>query len=214
MFLIKRSLFALLVAFMSATLVAEENGPHEVLERAAEDLVRVIEEGKGYYDQDPQRFYREIRDVLDPVVDFVSFARSVMGPHGQSATPAQRQRFIDTFKDSLISTYGRALLNFNGEEIRIVRDDRPARDPERRSVRMEVHTADGRVFPLTYAMQQDNDGRWRVRNIIVEGINIGLTYRNQFNSAMRAQRDLDIVIDEWGETIAAADPVASELEAQ
>ena len=46
-------------------------------------------------------------------------------------------------------------------------------------------------------------------NIIINGINIGLTYRNQFASAMNAPENngsLDAVIDGWGETIAHVDP--------
>jgi phospholipid transport system substrate-binding protein len=218
----KRSLGALLLLCVAGMLAAAEQNPEqnpernpeEVVQRAADQLIQVIEEGKTYYDEDPQRFYREVRDVLDPVVDFEAFSRSVMGPHVRRASPEQRRRFNETFKDGLISTYARALLNFDGEEIRIVPDDRPARDPDRRNVRMELQTSDGRVFQTSYTMVRNGDGNWLVRNILVEGINIGLTYRNQFQSAMRTQADLDAVIDEWGETIAAADPVAAELEGQ
>jgi phospholipid transport system substrate-binding protein len=49
-------------------------------------------------------------------------------------------------------------------------------------------------------MGQGEDGVWRVRNVIVDGVNLGLTYRNQFASAMQsgdARGDIDAVIDEW-----------------
>ena len=40
---------------------------------------------------------------------------------------------------------------------------------------------------------------WRVRNVIVDGVNFGRTYRNQFASAMesRGLGALDTVIDAW-----------------
>jgi phospholipid transport system substrate-binding protein len=207
----RRSLILWLVLCVAGAAWADEaRSPEQLLQNTADRLIAVIEEGKGYYDQDPQRFYREVRDLLDPVVDFDAFARSVMAVHYRRASPEQRERFAETFKDSLINTYARALLQFDGQQIRIVPDPRAARDEDRRNVRMEVQ-AQGRVYPITYTMVQSN-GDWLVRNIIVEGINIGLTYRNQFQSAMRTRGDLDTVINEWGETIAAADPVAAELE--
>ena len=58
-------------------------------------------------------------------------------------------------------------------------------------------------------MRLGDDGSWRMYNIIINGINIGLTYRNQFASAMKAPENngsLDAVINGWGETIANVDP--------
>ena len=69
---------------------------------------------------------------------------------------------------------------------------------------MEIHTAQGEVWPVVYSMAQDDSGEWRVRNLIVNGINMGLTYRNQFNSAARDPKyggDLDPVIAEWADLI-------------
>jgi phospholipid transport system substrate-binding protein len=218
----ERNLVLLLLLFLAGTAVAtreagdaqdrRDESPHERLQSAADELIQVIEAGKEYYEDEPERFYNEVRDVLEPVVDFDAFARSVMAVHFRRASPEQRREFSETFQNSLINTYARALLNFEGEEIRVIPEDRPPRDPDRQSVRMEVRTAQGRVYPLTYTMVRGDNGEWLVRNIIVEGINIGLTYRNQFQSAMRARDDLDTVIAEWGDTIAERDPVAAELE--
>ncbi len=93
-------------------------------------------------------------------------------------------------------------------------EDKAPRDPSKPTVRMEVHTKTGKVYPVDYAMAKGADGKWRMRNIVINGINIGLTYRNQFASSMKAQRDLDKVIDGWGETIAHVDPVAGDQPTQ
>ena len=49
-------------------------------------------------------------------------------------------------------------------------------------------------------MVQMPAGDWRVRNVIVNGINLGLTYRNQFAEALRSpanKGDIDKVIAGW-----------------
>ena len=82
---------------------------------------------------------------------------------------------------------------------------------DRDSVKMEVRSKEGKVYPVIYSMRLGEDGSWRMYNIIINGINIGLTYRNQFASAMNAPENkgsLDAVINGWGETIAHIDPAA------
>jgi len=58
------------------------------------------------------------------------------------------------------------------------------------------------------------DGQWKVRNVIVEGINMGLLFRDQFAQAMQAQGgDLEAVISNWGNVVAAsAKTVEKEVE--
>ena len=52
-------------------------------------------------------------------------------------------------------------------------------------------------------MGQYRDGSWKLRNLIIETINLGEIYRNQFNAlAQSANGDLDLVIDQWNATIA------------
>ena len=49
-----------------------------------------------------------------------------------------------------------------------------------------------------------NSAAWRVNNLIVEGVNIGLNYKSQFAAAMKDPQyagDMDAVIDAWVEVI-------------
>jgi len=40
-------------------------------------------------------------------------------------------------------------------------------------------------------MRRDDQGGWVVRNIVVNGINLGLTYMNQFDGAMSRYGSVD-----------------------
>jgi phospholipid transport system substrate-binding protein len=51
-------------------------------------------------------------------------------------------------------------------------------------------------------MGQYKDGSWRLRNLIIETINLGEIYRNQFSAlAQEVDDDLDVVISQWNDTI-------------
>jgi phospholipid transport system substrate-binding protein len=181
------------------------------VQATTDQLLAVIHDGKGYFDKDPERFYKAVEKVLDPAIDFDTFSRGVMAVYAKKATQAQRDQFEATFKAGLIRTYGKALLSFTNEKISVLPADRPQTQPDKDSVKTEIVSKEGKVYPVIYSMRLGNDGVWRVYNIIINGINIGLTYRNQFASSMKAPENkgnLDAVIAAWGETIAHVDPAA------
>ena len=190
--------------------------------RQAEDLVAdttdrvlaLIEDAKAYVDKDPDRFYSEVETLLDPVIDFPQFARGVMALHYKQATPAQRARFTEGFKKSLVRTYALALTEFNDGSVAIVPSELPPKRPDRASVKQEIRSG-GEIYPVIYSMAQEKDGSWRLRNITINGINMGLTYRNQFNAAVKDPKyggDLDRVIDGWVASLGAVDAAGSKSE--
>jgi len=188
---------------------ADAADPTTVIRNGTDSLLKVITEGKTYFDKDPDRFYAEIQRVLDPTVDFAKFAQGVMAVYYKRATPTQRERFQATFKTGLVRTYGKALLDFGDEKIDVLPSDRPREQPDRDVVKMEIHSKEGKVYPVLYSMRLGDDGQWRMYNIVINGINMGITYRNQFASAMKAPENhgsLDEVISQWAETIAHIDP--------
>ena len=187
---------------------ATEENPHQLVQRTTDDMVALIADARGYFDEDPNRFYREVQALLDPVVDFSSFSRLVMAKHYKKATPEQRTRFTESFESNLVRTYGNALLQFTDEEIKVLDPTGPPRNPKRPSVHMEIKTKGGAVYPLSYTMGRNKAGAWQMKNIIINGINMGLTFRNQFAGAVRDKQyggDLDKVIDSWGSLIAEVD---------
>ena len=199
--------------FTAATALADQpaqtNAPHELIRATSDQLIVVIKEGKGYFGKDPDRFYKSVQDLLEPVIDFDSFSKGVMAANYKRATPAQRDRFKETFKYGLIHTYAKALLNYGDEKIEVLPPSKPSREPDRDSVTMNVWS-EGKAYPVEYSMHLDDDGKWRMGNIIINGINIGLTYRNQFATQMSAPEnggDVDKVIDAWANTIAKVDPM-------
>lgn len=188
----------------------------EVVERTSDEMLALIEASRPYAKDDPERFYGEVEALLAPVVDFKNFARSVMAAHYKSATQEQRERFAETFKWGLVRTYALALTEFRDGEVVVVPSERPPQSPRRESVKMEIRTSAGDVYPVVYSMALGKDGAWRMGNIIVNGVNIGLTYRSQFASAVQDQQyggDLDKVIDAWALLLTNETPGAASADA-
>ena len=64
-------------------------------------------------------------------------------------------------------------------------------------VKIEIITSSS-IYPGTYSMYLDKEGKWKIINIVVNGINLGKTFRSQFYSLMeKNEENIDLVIDQW-----------------
>ncbi|MFD2190211.1 MlaC/ttg2D family ABC transporter substrate-binding protein [Pistricoccus aurantiacus] len=170
--------------------------PEQMIRQSVDTLMSKIEGRKDYFKNNPDELEAVVDDSLENIADFRYIGASVMGRYFKNASPAQRSRFADVFRQTLIDTYAKGLVTFDYQDIRVL-DNQSSRYEDQASVDMEVVASDGKIYPVSYSLRL-GDGEWKVVNVIVNGINLGLTFRNQFDQAMRNQnRDYDAVIDNW-----------------
>ncbi|MCG7372478.1 ABC transporter substrate-binding protein [Pseudomonas luteola] len=199
--LLRNSVLALLAVVPLLAFAAPS--AHDVIQQTTDKLLSDLQTNKETYRSNPDAFYNSLNEILGPVVDAEGISRSIMTVrYSRQASPEQMARFQENFKRSLMQFYGNALLEYNNQGIKVL----PAtdNDPERTSVGMEVRDSRGTVYPVSYTMVNIN-GSWRVRNVIINGINIGKLFRDQFAQSMQANgNNLDKVIDSWANTVARA----------
>lgn len=189
-------MLAALILLLPLPALAEEGDPVVAVEEATSSLLSKLDEVRPLYDSDREKFFSEVRSSLGPFIDFDGFARGVMAKYYRRATDEQKAEFAETFQEELIRTYASALVEFRNEKIEVLPLDQPV-EGGRATVRLEIHSEDGAVYPVTYTLSVV-DGKWKLRNIIVEGINIGLQFRSQFSNYMQQYRgDIDKVIENW-----------------
>lgn len=177
---------------------------HEVVQETTNTLLADLKANKEQYRKDPGAFYTALDRILGPVVDVDGISRGVMTVrYSRQASPEQMTRFQENFKRSLMQFYGNALLEYNNQDIRVL----PAsgkQDPQRMAVNMEIKDGNGTIYPLSYTMVSQ-DSTWKMRNVIINGINVGKLFRDQFAQSMQNNgNDLDKVIDTWADTVAKA----------
>jgi phospholipid transport system substrate-binding protein len=136
------------------------------------------------------------RRILGPMVSFEVIARGVMGKFFRRASGEQKQRFEQALRQTLLRTYIAVLSAYKIEEFTIkpnVMDDNKA-NRERIWVKA---LADGSVFDIYYSMRLI-DGQWKLTNLVLDGVNLGLVFRTQFASAMSNHKgNMDRVIEQW-----------------
>jgi phospholipid transport system substrate-binding protein len=195
-----------------------EVGPAEVIEDVTARIMAVVAAADEYFDTDEERYYREIDAVLSDLVDWRGFAKGVMGEYasgaryrsldeaGQQALRAQLDRFTTVLQEGLIRSYAKGLLAFGGANMEVQGAEASPESARVASVTQLVYGEGERVYTIRYQMGQYKDGSWRLRNLVIESINLGEIYRNQFDALVTsADGDIDLAIDRWGEALEQRD---------
>ena len=174
--------------------------PNQLIEESVGKLTPLVKEAQVFYKEDPQRLHRSIADLLGTFFDLDAFARGVMGKHFAGSSEPQRKSFAAVLKQNLAQTLSDGLMNLGEYSLKI----KPAKQtkPTKASVTMTITTSDKTNHELSYSLAQNQEGLWRVRNVVFDGVNLGLTFRNQFASQMTARTgDIETVINGWHATV-------------
>jgi|SRR6056300_621223 phospholipid transport system substrate-binding protein len=200
--MLKRFLLCLLLVLgVGPAAQAEPLAADVLVRQEAAALFEAIDRYRAQGPEALEAFYGEVQQRMDAFVDYDAIAQGVMGAYFAEASADQRTRFSKNFGEALGRKYAKALLAFTFEAYE-VQPPRAQRVPvgERSAVVMTLSDEKKKAYTVVYDMvRPDAAAPWRVRNVIVDGVNFGRTYRNQFASAMesRGPGALDTVIDAW-----------------
>ena len=201
--ILRRSLLVLLAALPMFASAAPSISAHDLVQNTTHDLLADLATNRAQYKTNPQAFYDALNRIVGPVVDAEGISKSVMTvKYSRKATPEQMARFQENFKRGLFQFYGNALLDYNDQGITVA----PAKDEsgDRTSIDMTVKGNNGAVYPVSYTLEKIS-GEWKVRNVVLNGINVGKLFRDQFSDAMQQNNnDLDKTIDGWAGQVAKA----------
>ena len=189
------SLIFLSSFFFFNQVIAESSS--EYVEKIHEDIVLVVRAKQGIYKENPEEFIKAISMALQPLVDFDRISRNVMGRYYKDASQDQKKEFKKVFKESLLETYSKTLAEFKDEEILVSSKVKKSTKGNREKVSLQIITST-KTYPATYDMYLNDEGKWKLINIVINGVNLGLTFRSQFYSLMeKEENNLDLVIKMW-----------------
>ncbi|PPK52958.1 MlaC/ttg2D family ABC transporter substrate-binding protein [Marinobacter persicus] len=199
-----------ILAMLTLAVAPAWAGPEDELKSYVDNstqlLVDKLNAEKSLYSEDPEAFYKLMEETLDQFVDFRRIAARVMGRYARQTTPEQRDEFVERFKRSLFDAYAQALVNADDFQMTVQDAEILPNNSDRASVQMQLTSASGSRIPITYSMFKNNEDRWMMENLIVEGVNIGLAFRDRFAQEMEQNRgQIQLVIDGWGSAVESLD---------
>jgi phospholipid transport system substrate-binding protein len=122
-----------------------------------------------------------LRKEIAPVFDFAEMAKRSLGIRWRERTPEERDRFVALFREVLENSYLGKIEGYEGE---VIRYGKETVDGPYAEVKTLVVTGKGQEIPVDYRML-GNGGKWRIYDVVIEGISLVNNYRSQFNSILQ-----------------------------
>jgi phospholipid transport system substrate-binding protein len=169
----------------------DASGPSQLIESSANILLTGIDKRRAEFRKDPTGLYQLVESTLLPNFDTPYAAQLVLGTHWRKATPDQRKRFVDAFYQSLLYTYGDAMVDFTGDRLRVFPTKVGAEDTKA-TVRTEIKRSNGTKVAVNYSLRKV-DGAWKAWDVIIDGISYVKSYREDYGAEVQA-KGLDAVI--------------------
>lgn len=221
---VKHAVFAAALLPAMAFADAKEEGPavvwpDQLIETVTTELLEAVEVHKPTFSEDPEPFYNTVKSTVLPVMDMRNFSRGVMGRYGSTKayrvlkTKEEKQAFKDrilafseVFESSVVRTYSKGLMTFNGETINVIPmtdEQRAAAGESGRATIVQHIVREGEEpYVLEYSFGRSKSGQWLARNILVDGINLGRVYQSQFSQAVKDNgNSVDAAIKNWAVTL-------------
>ena len=122
--------------------------------------------------------------------DFTLMARLALGYHWKKMSPDQQEQFTKVYRDLLESVYMDRLLSYKGQKINYVRQIQLS--DTRAQVDTQVVTPQGQEIPMAYRLVDEN-GQWRVYDMVIENVSLAQNYRSQFTSFLQNKSYNDLL---------------------
>jgi phospholipid transport system substrate-binding protein len=142
------------------------------------NIVKLLEANQSQYSQDESALFSMVRKEVLPFIDFNAMSMLTLGKYWRSTNPQQRIRFINAFREMLIRSYAKSMLDYTGAKIRGGNSAENTK-PGYVIVRTVVTPKGGSPIAANYSVRI-NSGDWKAYNVEIDGINLITNFRTNF----------------------------------
>ena len=194
--ILKKNFLVFFLLIGSLYILSDED-PYIFIDENAQKMVRVLTEDSSLFETDRVLYENKIKEIFEPMIDFRRVAASVMGKkYYLLATKEERAEFVLIFRDSLLDTYAETLAQWGDSTITTEFPKNKEELSKNAEVKQTLDTGTSK-YPISYKLRKSKDG-WKIVNIIINGVNLGLTFRNQFQAlAVSHNENISDTLRNW-----------------
>lgn len=178
------STFAGLLLFCATALGAgplQAAEPMELVEGAINRVLGTLRADEARAQSEPDFVLQVIEDEILPLVDVEGMSRLILARHWRDATPEQRRRFTEAFRNTLLNAYGVRLADYLDRRV-VVIPRRSRQDDRMAVVATEIEVGGGQPNLVVNYRLRPVEGEWRVFDVEAEGLSFVGNFRTSFNT--------------------------------
>ena len=121
-----------------------------------------------------------LKKAISNIFDYSEMAKHSLGKHWNQRTQAERNQFTNLFASLLESSYAGKIESYNNEKIIYLKETLARNYAE---IKSKVITGKRDEYSLDYRLINEN-GKWMVYDVVIEGVSLVANYRTQFNKVI------------------------------
>ena len=177
--------FLLLCAFFAADIaISDELSPDVMVKNVTNEVLDIIRKDKDIQSGNTRKASELIEAKVLPNFDFNRMTALAVGKDWRGATVEQKKVLIEEFHTLLVHTYANALTAYKSQAINFKPFKMAAGETDV-TVKTEVKQPGAKSISIDYSLQKDG-GTWKVYDVIVGGVSLVTSYRDQFKQEIAA----------------------------
>jgi phospholipid transport system substrate-binding protein len=167
--------------FITVSISAYADTPTNLMKQTIDKVIDILKNKELKKPGKTQERRTEIRKVVGERFDFEEMARRSLAIHWRKRTPEEKKEFVSLFSDLLERTYIKKIESYTDEKI-LYTDEKI--EGNYAVVKTKIITKRNVEVPIDYRLLDEN-GNWKVYDVVAEGVSLINNYRNQFNDIIR-----------------------------
>jgi phospholipid transport system substrate-binding protein len=160
----------------------------EAVKSSVEQVVRLLEDKELKAPDRAMERRQRLQKIFNDRFSYEEMSKRSLGAHWNNLNEAQRQQFVDLFRQLLARTYTGTIEGYSGERFQYLSE---RNEGDYAEVRTKLVSRKGEI-PINYRLLS-KAGEWQVYDIVVDGISMVSNYRAQFTKIIRASSYEDLV---------------------
>ncbi len=148
-----------------------------------DEVVRIVADKELKKPHNEQKRRKALKGAIGLLFDHGEMAKRSMGQNWKEISPLQQKEFTDLFATLLENSYAGKIESYNNEKIVYLKE---VVEGEYAEVKSRIVTAKRDEFSLEYRLLREGE-RWKVYDVVIEGVSLVSNYRSQFNKIIKSQ---------------------------
>jgi len=148
-----------------------------------DNLLEILRDQSLKGDEKKEEKKASLRRVIHERFSYAKMSQLSLARHWKKRTDEEKKAFIEMFGKLLEETYVSKIDDYTDQEVVYVKEFV-------RGNKAQVYTkiiTDTVEIPIDYRMYKTKDGKWRVYDLVIEGVSLVGNYRSQFDQILQKE---------------------------
>jgi phospholipid transport system substrate-binding protein len=181
-----KQLFSLLagVFFLAGNAFSADEAPDVLVKRVTEEVLTIVRTDKDIQSGNSKKAIELVETKVLPHFNFLRMTSLAVGKDWNKASPEQKKRLAKEFETLLVRTYSNALTAYKSQTI-VYKPLKMQPGDTDVLVRTEIRQPGQQAVQLDYGVEKQDNGAWKVYDVVVAGISLVTNYRETFAQEVR-----------------------------